>query len=101
MRHSARQVFAASMAGQWERWLGDGSGDGVVAEEPAEHRAALDLLGRCGRGRWARRRGGWLLPQALVRSPLVVIGDVLPEHKRQMPLIEDEQVVEALRADGA
>ncbi len=44
----ARHGPAASTAGQWERWLGAASGDGVVADEPAEHRAAHDLLGRSG-----------------------------------------------------
>ncbi len=44
----ARHGPAARAAGRWERWLGEASGDGVVADEPAKHRAAHDLLRRSG-----------------------------------------------------
>jgi hypothetical protein len=40
------------------------------------------------------------LVQTLVRTRPVVIGEVLLEHPRQVHLVQDDQVVEALLAEG-
>jgi hypothetical protein len=72
-----------------------------VVEEPTQHRAAADPL-RSGRRRGCGRQGDReRLPQALVRPTVVVVGQVLLEDDPQVRLVEDEQPVEALRADRA
>ncbi len=63
--------------------------------QPAEDRAGADRVG-------ARlRRGPWRLQgQAPVRAVGVVGGDVLAEHGPQVVLVQDDEVVEALAAEG-
>jgi hypothetical protein len=81
--------------------LADASGDGVVADEAAQDRAAGDRLRGSGRAGHGRQGHGERLPQALMRPPLVVLGAILPAHKHERPLIEDEELVATLRADGS
>lgn len=51
-----------------------------------------------GRG---RSGNGALLVQALVRASLVVIRDIVPEHLSQVPLIDNEYVIQNLRPGQA
>ena len=41
-----------------------------------------------------------VLPKTLVRTPPVVIGCVLQQHRLQMTVVDDEQVVETFLSDG-
>jgi hypothetical protein len=43
----------------------------------------------------ARRRQRNLLSQAPVRSALIEVGGIRPEHPREMTLVEDEDMVQA------
>jgi hypothetical protein len=66
--------------------------------EPAEHRASDH---RPGLGTWAaggaqRRRQG----QAAVGPLRVVVGDVLPEGRLEVPLVEHQHVIQAFLAHG-
>ena len=66
--------------------------------EPAQNGTRPHLAERA----WVTPRGEWRLEcQAAVRPLRVVVGHVLLEHGSQVPLIEDEYVVQALVAQGA
>jgi hypothetical protein len=64
--------------------------------QPAEDRAGAD---RAGTG--LRCRLGRLQAQAPMRTVGVVVGHELPEHGPQVPLVEDDQVVQTLPSQGA
>ena len=64
--------------------------------EPADHGLRLDLA----EVRWLHRSRLWtILRQSEVRSRTVVVADVLPEHSTQVPLAQDDHVVETLPSD--
>src|SRR5262245_37025249 len=67
-----------------EHWTGDHSADRGTGR-------------RWGTDAWERRRQG----QAAVGPVGVVVADVLPEDALQVPLVQDEHVIQALVAEGA
>src|SRR5215468_4286808 len=68
--------------------------------EASEHRYCDDLSTLSApTGRRCRRRAGRALPDRTMRAPVVEIADILAQDLLQMPLIEYEQMVEALDPD--
>src|SRR5258705_2097383 len=65
----------------------------VVDVKLTEHARDLDRLGQVDVQDGFRRHP---LPTALVRSALVVVGDVIPEQAKQMASLEDDDLVEEL-----
>jgi hypothetical protein len=80
---------------------GASGSDVVIVDEAAEDGPAPDLRGvlRPCRGGGERHRGP-LVP-ALVWPPVVGVGRVVSQHPPQVRLVDDERVIQALRADGA
>src|SRR4051794_2965599 len=69
----------------------------VFVDEPAEHIPPPD---RAVPGA-SIERGRWRLPQALMRALVVVVREVGGRAPPQVLLADDEEVIEALLADGA
>jgi len=76
-------------------------GDVVVVDEAAEDRATPDPRGVAGACWGSDERHWWPLIPALVRPTVVVVGRVFGEHGPQVRLVDDEEPVQALRADRA
>jgi hypothetical protein len=47
------------------------------------------------------RRISWTQPQGAVRAVPVIVADVADEHSAEVPLVQDEKTVYALRSHGA
>ena len=79
----------------WGRAKNIGSGGSlslIIMDDTAKHIAPPDRT----HTRSTRQRDRALLAQALMRSSVIVEGHVVPEHALQVPLVQDEQVVQAL-----
>src|SRR5438128_2704164 len=100
MRRGAGQVRAMTWPGAI-RLCWPSGGDVVVVDEAAEDRAAPDLRGGGGSGRGSGEGHRRHLIPALVRPPVVVVGRVFRQDGAQVRLVDDEEVVQALRAEGA
>ncbi len=68
----------------------------VVADVAAEHVALVDRVA----GRWRRLRDRLSKIKGSVRPRLVVVAEVLADGRLEVTSRADEQVVEALCADG-
>ena len=71
----------------------------AFVRQPAEDRAADDLTGLCSRRLGSRLRE--LELQRLMRARGVVVADEFAEHMPQVPLVHDDEMVEALAPERA
>jgi hypothetical protein len=74
----------------------------ILVDEGAQDLAPADARELSGRQRDPRfKRIWWTQPQGTVRAMSVIVADVEDEHSAEVPLVQDEKSVGALRSQGA